>query len=207
MRWSRWAAVTTSSGVSTSVAVERAAAARLGREGRARRQVHALDLLGADLVDGQRERVALDQVPGVAGQLAAHVGDDPRRAEQVDVQLAGEKDAQQVVEADEVVHVRVRHEHVRDLEQRRRRLAVDAAEVEQHRPPLVAQADVEAGIAERRVDQSGDERGAHGGSGAYRGSMPFWSAAALPLWGGGDRMTPAMRRPPHSRLDRAEPFR
>ena len=139
MRWSRWAAVTASSGVSTSSPSNGRLPQRLGREGRARRQVDALDLLGADLVDGQAERVALDQVPGVAGQLAAHVVDDARRAEEVDVQLAGEEDAQQVVEADEVVHVRVRHEHVRDLEQRRRRLAVDAAEVEQHGASLVAQ--------------------------------------------------------------------
>ena len=55
-----------------------------------------------------------------------------------------------------------------DLEQRGRRLAVDAAEIEEHGAALVAQSDVETRIAERRIDQAGSEGGGHGGSEAKR---------------------------------------
>ena len=45
------------------------------------------------------------------------------------------------------------------LQQRGRRLTVDAAEIEEHGAALVAQADVETRIAERRIDQAGNEGG------------------------------------------------
>ena len=156
--------VTVSCGVSTRTPSKRPRRQWLGREGGAGGQVDGLDPLEPDLVHGQGERIALDQVPGVAGELAADVGDDAGRTEHVEVELAGEKDAQQVVEADEVIHVRVRHEHMADLEQRGGRLAIDAAEVEQHGAPLMAEGDVQAGIAERRVEQAGSEGDGHGGS-------------------------------------------
>src|SRR5262245_39288794 len=131
----------------------------------------ALDGLCSDLVRRPGEGIAVDQVPRVPGQLAADVGDDPGRAEQFDMLFAGKKDAQQVVEADEVVHVRMRDEYVRELEQRRRGLAVDAAEIEQHGAALVSQPHVEARIAKGRVDQTGHERSAHGDEERYRGSI------------------------------------
>src|SRR6185369_16044230 len=67
-----------------------------------------------------------------------------------------------------MVHVRVRHEHLRDLDQCGRRLAVDTSEIEKDGAPLMAQAHVEAGVAKWRIDEARDEGGAHDDAGAYR---------------------------------------
>ena len=52
-------------------------------------------------------RVAADQVPRVSGELDAHVVDETGRTVQVEPAVARQKQAQQMIEADEVVHVRV----------------------------------------------------------------------------------------------------
>jgi hypothetical protein len=66
-----------------------------------------------------------------------------------------------MIESDEVIHVRVRHEHVAEPQDARGRQPVDTTQVEQHGAALMAQSDVQSGIAERRVDQARCECGAH----------------------------------------------
>src|SRR5262245_17044198 len=109
---------------------------------------------------------------------------DAGRAEQLHVQLAGEEHAQQVVEADEVIHVRMRDEHVRDLEQRRRRQAVDPAQIEQHRPPLMPQPDIQPRIPKRRVHQPWNKRRTHGSRNLPRIVGILECGGSTPLWGG-----------------------
>ena len=60
-----------------------------------------------------------------------------------------------------MIDVRVRDEDVRELENLGGRKAIEAAEIEQHGRALPAQADVQAGVAERPVDQAWQERGFH----------------------------------------------
>ena len=126
---------------------------------------YALDPLRSDLMDGHGERVAIDQIPGVAGELASYVFDDAAGAEDFDLVVACEEDAQQMIEADEMVHVRVRNENLADLEEDGGRLTVDAAEIEQQGPSVVTEADVQAGIAERGIDESRYEGRLHDSAG------------------------------------------
>ena len=77
--------------------------------------------------------------------------------------VAAQADAQQPVEAEEVVHVRVGDEHVRDAQQLLVGQGREIAEIEQQRPWLELEVDVEPGIAKRLVHEFGGKYGAHGG--------------------------------------------
>src|SRR3990172_8866642 len=91
------------------------------------------DLLRADLVDLEREGVALHQIPGVAGKLPLDVGDDPRGPEETDHPIAAEDDPQQVIESNEVIDVGVRDEDIGDLQQVGWRLRRKVTKVHQER--------------------------------------------------------------------------
>ena len=82
-----------------------------------------------DLGDVDPEDVLVGEVPRVAGELPLHAVGDAGGPVQAQRRVPGEEEAQELVEAHEVVHVGVRHEHGLDREQHRRGRAVDAAEV------------------------------------------------------------------------------
>lgn len=110
----------------------------------------------------------MHHVPGVGAQLVLDLGDEAGPAEQHDAVLAPEQDAQQLVEADEVVDVGVTDEHMRHAQQLARRQHGDVAQIEQQRPAFVAKVDVDAGVAECIVDETGFEQVAHESADAYR---------------------------------------
>ncbi len=87
--------------------VERPLFERLRGERRRCTQPHAEDAVLTDLVHVEDEGVPIDEIPRVAGEFAAHVVDDPRRAEKREAGVPSQKDADESVEADKVVDVRV----------------------------------------------------------------------------------------------------
>src|SRR5262249_42088671 len=87
--------------------------------------------------------------------------DESSRTEQADLLLAPDVEAQQPVEADEVVDMRVRDEHLlepQDLSCRQRR---DVAEIDEDRALLEQRLDVERRIARAAVDQGGMQQRTH----------------------------------------------
>src|ERR1041385_1889711 len=66
-----------------------------------------------------------------------------------------------MIESREMIHVRVRDEHVRHAHQFARRQHADVAKVEQHRAALVPEIDEESGVAERLVGQTRLEERTH----------------------------------------------
>jgi hypothetical protein len=105
--------------------------------------------------------VVAHQVPGVGGELVPHPVDEPRRPEEVDCLLPAEGHPQQGVEPREVVHVGVGDEGVGDLEELPRREGREVAQIEEQRPPLEEEVDVEPRIAKRVVDEPGVEERFH----------------------------------------------
>ena len=73
--------------------------------------------------------------------------------------LPPEADAQKVIEADEVIHVRVGDEDVVDLEDHAGRKRLDVAQIEKQGFPAVSQIQVQGGVPEGVVDESGIEHG------------------------------------------------
>ena len=94
-------------------------------------------------------------------QLVFDLRDEVGPAEQHDAGLAPEHDAQQMIEARKVVHMRMGDKDVRQAHQLARRQRGDVAEIEKQRPPFVAKIDVQARVAERVVDETRFEDRAH----------------------------------------------
>jgi hypothetical protein len=106
---------------------------RLGAEAVAASQPPAVGLpCGIDLpgLDDEVAGIALDEVPGVGGQLVRHLRHETGWTEHPQRGVAAQADAEQAIEAAEVVHVRVRDEHVRDPEDLLRRQEVEVAEID-----------------------------------------------------------------------------
>ncbi len=114
-------------------------------------------------IDNEVAGIVLDQVPGVRGELVLDLGRKSGRAVQAHAGVAAEADAQQPVEPDEMVHVRVRHKHVRNPQYLFWRQRREIAEIEQQRPFLEFEIDVQTRIAEGVVDECVGEYRAHGG--------------------------------------------
>src|ERR1700687_1634806 len=95
--------------------------------------------------------------------------------------LAPEHDAQQMIEPGKVIHVRVGYKDVRQAHQLARRQHADVAEIEKQRPPFVAKVDIQGRVAERVVDQTSFEEGAHGSVTAAR-ELPLVNRARQALW-------------------------
>ncbi len=70
-------------------------------------------------VDDEIRCVVVNEVPGVGVQLVPDLGDESRRPVKTHACIAAEADAQQMIEAGEVIHVRVAHEHVAHSQQNR----------------------------------------------------------------------------------------
>ena len=113
-------------------------------------------------VDHQLDLVAVHDVPGVRAQLVFDLRDELGPAKQHDVRLAPEHDAQQMIEPGKVIHVRMGDKDVRQAHQLARRQHADVAEIEKQCPPFVAKVDIQGRVAERVVDETSFEEGAHG---------------------------------------------
>lgn len=118
---------------------------RLAREARIGAEARALAAaVGRKLVDGQGEvpRIALDHVPAIRRELVLHPVDEAGRAVQPQALMAPQAHAQQPVEAGEMVHVGVRHEHIAEAQDLLRHQPADVTEVEHQRPALVPEIEV-----------------------------------------------------------------
>jgi len=81
--------------------------------------------------------VVFHEVPGIGPELALHVADEAGRPVEEQVFLATEADAQEVIKADEVIHVGVGDENPVELEDRSRRQRPDVPQVEEEGFPAV----------------------------------------------------------------------
>lgn len=99
--------------------------------------------------------VARDQVPGVGAELALHLGQESERAVNAHQALAAETNAEQPVEAEEVIHVSVRNKDVAQAQDLARRQCPPIAEVKHQRAFLEQKVDVHARVFERTIDQHG----------------------------------------------------
>src|SRR5438105_6020425 len=77
-----------------------------------------------------------------------------------------------MIEPGKVVHVRMGDKDVRQAHQLARRQHADVTEIEKERPPFVAKVDIQGRVAERVVDETSFEEGAHGFIAAAR-KLPF----------------------------------
>ena len=77
--------------------------------------------------------------------------------------LPPDEEAEQPVEAKEMVEMRVRHEHLVELEDAARRQGGDIAEIEEDGAPFEQRFDEHRRIAEAAVDQHGMEKRANFG--------------------------------------------
>src|SRR3989441_4158514 len=113
----------------------------------------------------------------------------PRWAVEAEGLAPPQRDPQQPVESNEVVHVRVGDERVHGAQQPRRAQCRVVAQIEQERAPGPADLDVQARIAERRIDEIGGERGVHE---AFLLAMamlrwrPSWVVRRTALWRNAD---------------------
>src|SRR3989475_7224182 len=147
------------------------------------------DLPGMEFARLDRQRVAVHEVPGVAAQFPLDVGDQPRRAIKAERLTPSQRDAQQPVEPDEVVHVRVRDERVHGAQQPRRAQCRVVAQIEQKRAPGPADLDVQTGVAERRGDEISGGRGGHEAvflAMAMLRRRPSWVVRRTALWRNAD---------------------
>lgn len=108
--------------------------------------------------------VVLHQVPCIRGELVLELPDELLRPVHSHTGIPPQTDTQQMIEAGEVIHVRVRNEHVADPEELTRREPRDIADIEEQRTPLELEIDVDARVAERPVDKFCVEYGPHGTS-------------------------------------------
>src|SRR5207245_6336584 len=129
------------------------------------------DLPGMAFARLYRQRVAVHEVPGVAAQFPLDVGDQPRRAVKAERLAPPQRDAQQPVEPDEVVHVRVRDERVHGAQQPSRAQGRVVAQVEEERTLGPTDLDIQAGVAARAVDEVVGQRGVE--------EAFFWAMAML----------------------------
>lgn len=111
----------------------------------------------AQLMHQNREvgGVTFNQIPRVRVQLVLDLIDEVARPVQAYANVATEADAQQMIEAGEVIHVRMRYEHVADAQQLARRHVGDIADVEQHGATLELEIDVEPRVAEDPIYELG----------------------------------------------------
>ena len=72
----------------------------------------APDCVGMEFSHADAEGVAVHQIPSIALKFSLNIGDQAWRSVEPQGFAAAERDAQHRVEADEVVHVRVRDEDV-----------------------------------------------------------------------------------------------
>ena len=66
-------------------------------------------------IDNERVLVFLYEVPGIRAQLCFDLFDKARRSEQMDLLVSPEKEAKELIESDEMIHVHVGDEDMADL--------------------------------------------------------------------------------------------
>ncbi len=77
-----------------------------------------------------------------------------------------------MIEANEVIDVRMRDKHVGELKDLFYAETVDAAEIEEHSPPFIVKADEKDRILERTIDEASRESIGHSLWSTTPGSLP-----------------------------------
>src|SRR5689334_12425568 len=115
-----------SSGRVEVLALESRAAAKLGA-------LYAPIGMQFTRFDDEVRRIVLHEVPRVPGELVTHAIDEVLRTMESHTGIAAEAHAQQMIEAGEVIHMRVTDEHIADPQQHAGRQARDVTDIEKQR--------------------------------------------------------------------------
>ena len=110
-------------------------------------------LPGMELPDVDRERVVIDEIPGIPTQLSRNVFDQAGRTIDLQSLPTAQRDPQQTVESDEVVHVRMGDKDLASFEEARGRKRLVFPEVEHESPVCPPYLNKQAGVSERRIDE------------------------------------------------------
>ena len=119
--------------------------------------------------------VVMHQIPGIGTQLVFHLVEKAGRAEQLQFPVAPEQYAQQPVETDEMVHVRVGHKHIADAQQLARGKHLDIAQIEQQCTVLEQAVDEQYRVAGRAVYQMRMKGRAHNNTLLHKSTARFGS--------------------------------
>ena len=113
----------------------------------------APDCLLVEFLHGDSERIPIHEVPGVAMKFSLNIGDEAGRPVELQSLAAPEGDPKQRIEADKVVHVRVRNEDVACALEAGGPERIVVAEVEEEGTFGPTHFHEQAGIAEDIVDE------------------------------------------------------
>ena len=115
------------------------------------------DAMFGEFFRGQHEieRLLVEQIPGIAAELVGHPLDEAGRTDEVKRGGAMQADPQQAIEAGEMIHVGVGHEHVGETQELARRQRRQLAEVEQQGPPPEAEIDEQPRIRNGSLTRRG----------------------------------------------------
>jgi len=132
---------------------------RLGPEGLPALEHRGLPAAGVELRHRQPEIVLIvfHEVPRVGPKLSLHVVDEAGGSVEAEALVPPEADAQQVIEADEVIHVGVGDEDPVRLEDHPGRQRPDVPQIEQQRLPAVSHVEEKGRVPEGVVDETGAE--------------------------------------------------
>ena len=86
---------------------------------------------------------------------------ETRGPEKVELFITAEEQSHQVVEPDEMVHVGMRHKDMTEPQELSRRHMGNFPQIEQYRPPLEKEIDIESRIGEGPVDKTGMKQRSH----------------------------------------------
>src|SRR6185369_1452581 len=93
------------------------------------------------------------EIPRIRGQAVLQLPDEGSRAVEMDALVLMQARSEESIEADEVVHVGVRHEDVTDAEELSGRQGLEGSRIEQQGPPLEDEVDVQRRVTEWVVDE------------------------------------------------------
>lgn len=97
--------------------------------------------------------LVLDQIPGVRMQLVLDLVNEVPRSVHAYAGVTAKANAQQAIKAGEVIHMRMRDEHVADAQQLARRQSGDIADVEQQGASLELEIDVDTRVTEDPIHE------------------------------------------------------
>jgi hypothetical protein len=106
-------------------------------------------------------QVLVDQIPGVPGQFSFHAAEEARRSVHTEVSVSAQKNPEQGVKSNKMVHVGMGHKNMTHLEEVSRRKGTQITEIEKKGPPFKKKGDKQPGVRKRIMDESGEECRSH----------------------------------------------
>ena len=113
----------------------------------------APDCLLVEFLHGDSERIPIHEVPGIAMKLTLNIGDQSRWSVEAQSLTAPQGHPEQRIEADKVVHVRVRNEDVAGAQQAGWPERIVVAQIEEEGALGPAHFYEQPGVAEDIIDE------------------------------------------------------